>query len=79
MLSLIKKKMFIGLLISIVDASNHTKCVSLSNRKCDKKKLKILNPGHMLLMILLKKKLLERFTKTNCQKGKSRTIHLIAG
>ena len=38
MLGLIKKKKrFIGLLISIVDASNHTKCVSLSNRKCDKK------------------------------------------
>ena len=28
------KKMFIGLLISIVNASNHTKCVSLSNQKC---------------------------------------------
>ena len=27
--------MFIGLLISIVDASNHTKCVSLSNQKCE--------------------------------------------
>ena len=26
--------MFIGLLISIVNASNHTKCVSLSNQKC---------------------------------------------
>ena len=25
--------MFMGLLISIVNASNHTKCVSLSNQK----------------------------------------------
>ena len=29
------KKTFIGLLRSIVDASNHTKCVSLSNGKCE--------------------------------------------
>ena len=28
------KKMFMGLLISIVSASNHTKCISLSNQKC---------------------------------------------
>ena len=28
------KKMFIVLLPSIVNASNHTKCVSLSNQKC---------------------------------------------
>ena len=28
------KKTFIGLLISIVNASNHTKCISLSNQKC---------------------------------------------
>ena len=28
------KKMFIGLLTSKVIASNHTKCVSLSNQKC---------------------------------------------
>ena len=28
------KKMFIGLLTSIVSASYHTKCVSLSNQKC---------------------------------------------
>ena len=28
------KKMFIVLLASIVNASNHTKCVSLSNQKC---------------------------------------------
>ena len=27
--------MFFGLLISIVNASNHTKCVSLSNGKCE--------------------------------------------
>ena len=28
------KKMFIGLLTSIVNPTNHTKCVSLSNQKC---------------------------------------------
>ena len=28
------KKMFIGLLTSIVNGSNHIKCVSLSNQKC---------------------------------------------
>ena len=28
------KRMFMGLLISIVNASSHTKCVSLSNQKC---------------------------------------------
>ena len=28
------KKMFTGLLISIVNASNHTKCILLSNQKC---------------------------------------------
>ena len=28
------KKMFIGLLTSIVSTSNHTKCVALSNQKC---------------------------------------------
>ena len=28
------KKMFIGLLTGIVNASNNTKCVSLSNQKC---------------------------------------------
>ena len=32
------------------------------------KQLKILCHGHMLLMILMEKKLLERFTKTNCKK-----------
>ena len=34
MLGLIKK-MFIVLLTSIVNASNHTKCVSFSNQKCE--------------------------------------------
>ena len=28
------KKMFMGLLISIVNASNHTKCISLSCQEC---------------------------------------------
>ena len=28
------KKMFIGLLTGIVSASNHTKCLLLSNQKC---------------------------------------------
>ena len=28
------KKMFLGLLTDVVSASNHTKCVSLSNQKC---------------------------------------------
>ena len=28
------KKIFIGLLTGLVNASNHTKCVSLSNQKC---------------------------------------------
>ena len=28
------KKMFIGLLTGLVNGSNHTKCVSLSNQKC---------------------------------------------
>ena len=28
------KKMFIGLLTGILSASNHIKCVSLSNQKC---------------------------------------------
>ena len=28
------KKIFIGLLTGLVDRSNHTKCVSLSNQKC---------------------------------------------
>ena len=29
------KKIFMGLLISILNASNHTKCVSLSRQKCE--------------------------------------------
>ena len=29
------KKIFIGLLASLVNASNHTKCVSSSNQKCN--------------------------------------------
>ena len=29
------KRIFIGLLSSRVNASNHTKCVSLSNQKCE--------------------------------------------
>ena len=28
------KKIFIGLLTGLVNESNHTKCVSLSNQKC---------------------------------------------
>ena len=28
------KKIFIGLLTSLVNGSNHTECVSLSNQKC---------------------------------------------
>ena len=28
------KKIFIGLLTSVVNASNHTKCVSLNNDQC---------------------------------------------
>ena len=29
------KKMFIAVLISLVNSSSHTKCVSLSNQKCE--------------------------------------------
>ena len=29
------KKISIGILITIVNSSNHTKCVSLSNHKCE--------------------------------------------
>ena len=29
------KKIFMGLLINIVNASNHTYCVSLNNQKCE--------------------------------------------
>ena len=28
------KKMFMGVLIRLVNTSNHTKCISLSNQKC---------------------------------------------
>ena len=28
------KKMFMGLLVSIINAFNHSKCKSLSNQKC---------------------------------------------
>ena len=35
MFELIKKKEIIGLLTSVVNASSHTKCVSLSNKKCE--------------------------------------------
>ena len=35
-------------------------------------KLKIMCHGHVLLTILMEKKLLEHFTKMNCQKKKSR-------
>ena len=37
------------------------------------KKLKILYHGHMLLVILTGKKLMERFTKKNCE-GKSNRV-----
>ena len=30
----LSKKIFIGLLHSVANASNHTKCVWLSNQKC---------------------------------------------
>ena len=30
----LNKKIFIGLLTSIVNSSNHRKCISLSNQKC---------------------------------------------
>ena len=29
------KKMFIGLINGLANTSNHTKCASLSNKKCD--------------------------------------------
>ena len=29
------KKIFIGLLIRIVNATNHTECLSLSNQRCE--------------------------------------------
>ena len=30
----LNKKIFIGLLTGLVNGSNHTKCISLSNQKC---------------------------------------------
>ena len=40
------KKLFMGLLISIVNASNHTKCMLLSNQKCMTQRTLInLHPG----------------------------------
>ena len=35
---------------------------------CNSKKLKVLFRGHILLMILIAKKFLERFTKKNCKR-----------
>ena len=35
--------MFIVLSTSVVNASNHTKCVSLSNQKCELQPLNIIN------------------------------------
>ena len=32
---LLFKKIFIGLLTGLFNGSNHTKCVSLSNQKCE--------------------------------------------
>ena len=40
------------------------------------KKLKILCRGHMLLMILTEKKLLELFTKNNCKKQIKKILEL---
>ena len=40
------------------------------------KRLKILCLGHMLLMILMEKKLLEHFTKTNCKKQIKKNLEL---
>ena len=40
------------------------------------KKLKILYRGHMLLVILKAKKLLERFTKKNCKKQIKKSLEL---
>ena len=30
----VNKKIFVGLLTGLVNGSNHTKCISLSNQKC---------------------------------------------
>ena len=40
------------------------------------KKLKILCRGHILLMILMEKKLLESFMKTNCKKQTKKNLEL---
>ena len=40
------------------------------------KKLKMLYPGQVLLMILMEKKLLERFTKTICKKQIKKNLEL---
>ena len=40
------------------------------------KKLKMLYPGQVLLMILTEKKLLERFTKTICKKQIKKNLEL---
>ena len=40
------------------------------------KKLKILSRGHILLVTLTEKKLLERFTKTNCKKQIKKNLEL---
>ena len=40
------------------------------------KKFKILRLGHMLLMILMAKKLLEHFTKVNCKKQIRKSLEM---
>ena len=40
------------------------------------KKLKMLYPGQVLVMILMEKKLLERFTKTICKKQIKKNLEL---
>ena len=40
------------------------------------KKLKMLYPGQVLLMILMEKKLLERFTKTICKKTNQKEFRI---
>ena len=39
-------------------------------------KFKILRHGHMLLVILMEKKLLERFMKKNCKKQTKKSLEL---
>ena len=48
----------------------------VSKRFLLSKKLKILCHGHMLLVILTEKKLLERFTKKNCEKQIKKSLGL---